>query len=104
MTEDQIAIFEEHNIRRVYDQKTETWYFSVVDIVRALTDQPDYQHAGNYWRVLKSRLKKEGSEVITKCNKLRLTDEDNKKDLQMWLIRKPFFAWCSRCPRPRPNP
>ena len=52
-----IAVFEENNIRRAYDEKTETWYFSVVDIVQVLTEQPDYQAARKYWNKLKERLK-----------------------------------------------
>jgi DNA-damage-inducible protein D len=66
----QPAIFEEHEIRRVYDEATETWWFSVVDIVQVLTQQADYQAARNYWKVLKNRLSKEGSESVTKCNRL----------------------------------
>ena len=71
-----IAVFEEKGIRRVYDEKTETWYFSVVDIVQVLTDSPD---PGAYWRKLKQRLKKEGSEVVTNCHGLKLTAKDGKK-------------------------
>jgi prophage antirepressor-like protein len=69
----QSAIFEEHQIRRVYDEATETWWFSVVDIVQVLTQQPDFQAARNYWKVLKNRLTKEGSELVTNCNQLKLT-------------------------------
>jgi hypothetical protein len=67
-----LAVFENFKIRRTYDEKTETWYFSVVDIMAALIQQPDYQAARNYWKVLKNRLKKEGSESVTKCNRLKL--------------------------------
>ena len=74
-----LAVFEERKIRRVYDEATETWFFSVVDIVAALIEQPDYQAARNYWKVLKNRLKKEGSQSVTKCNRLKLTAEDGKK-------------------------
>ena len=75
------AIFENFDIRRVYDEKTETWYFSVVDIIRALLQQPDFQAARNYWKVLKNRLNKEGSESVTKCNRLKLEATDGKKYL-----------------------
>jgi hypothetical protein len=70
---DAIAVFEEKGIRRVYDEKTETWYFSVVDIVQVLTEQLDYQTARKYWNKLKERLKKEGSETVTNCHQLKLT-------------------------------
>ena len=54
------AFFEEREIRRVYDEKTETWFFSIEDIISVLIQQPDYQAARTYWKVLKNRLTKEG--------------------------------------------
>lgn len=76
---DSVALFEKWKVRRQYDEKTETWYFSVVDIVGVLTEQPDARGATFYWGTLKRRLKKEGSEVLTKCQQLRLTAEDGKQ-------------------------
>ena len=73
-----LAVFENYKIRRVYDEKTETWYFSVIDIVQVLIQQPDFQSARNYWKVLRNRLAKEGSEVVTKCNRLKLVAADGK--------------------------
>jgi len=55
-----------------YDENTEIWYFSVVDILKVLIQQPDYQAARNYWKALKNRLNKEGSETVTKCNQLKM--------------------------------
>jgi len=77
--EQALAVFENYKIRRLYDEQTEIWYFSVVDVVAALIQQPDYQAARNYWKVLKNRLKKEGSESVTKCNQLKLPSADGKK-------------------------
>ena len=74
----QPAIFEEHEIRRVYDESTETWWFSVVDIVQVLTQQPDYQAARKYWNKLKERLGKEGSQLVTHCHQLKMTADDGK--------------------------
>ena len=74
-----LAVFENHKIRRLYDEKSETWLFSVVDIIAVLIQQKDYQAARNYWKVLKNRLKKEGSESVTKCNRLKLEAADGKK-------------------------
>ncbi|MDD5327964.1 MAG: hypothetical protein PHY02_09165, partial [Phycisphaerae bacterium] len=74
-----LAIFEEYKIRRLYDEKTETWFFSVVDIIQALIQQPDYQTARKYWNKLKERLKKEGSESVTNCHRLKLEASDGKK-------------------------
>ena len=76
--EKKLAIFEGKKIRRIYDEKREKWYFSVVDIVAVLTNQADFQLARNYWKVLKIRLKSEGSEVVTKCNRLKMVAEDGK--------------------------
>lgn len=72
------AIFENFQIRRIYDEKSETWYFSVVDIVSALTEQCDFKRAKSYWTTLKNRLKKEGSELVTKCDQLKLQSADGK--------------------------
>lgn len=74
----EIAVFEDFNIRRVYDEKREIWYFSVVDIVRVLTDQADYQTARKYWNKLSERLRKEGSQSVTNCHRLKLVAGDGK--------------------------
>jgi len=74
----QITLFEGKKIRRVWDEKKEKWYFSVIDIIQILTNQVDFQLARNYWKVLKNRLKKEGSETVTKCNRLKMEAEDGK--------------------------
>lgn len=78
MNDNHLAIFENFKIRRVYNEEKETWYFSVIDIVAALIDQKDFQLARNYWKVLKNRLTKEGSEVVTNCNRLKLLAKDGK--------------------------
>lgn len=67
-----LAIFENYKIRRHYDKKTETWYFSVVDIVAVLTEQVDFKKAKSYWTTLKNRLKQEGSELVTECDQLKM--------------------------------
>lgn len=74
-----LAIFENFRIRRHYDEKQETWYFSVIDIIAALTEQLDYNRAKTYWTTLKNRLKNEGSEVVTKCDRLKMLAQDGKK-------------------------
>ena len=70
--EQALAVFENFKIRRVYHEESETWYFSVVDIVAALIQQPDYQTARKYWNKLKERLKKEGNQSVTNCHQLKL--------------------------------
>lgn len=73
-----LAIFESFKIRRYYDEKTETWFFSVIDIVAALTEQSNYVRAKTYWTTLKNRLKNEGSELVTKCDRLKMLAQDGK--------------------------
>jgi len=76
-----IKLFESQQIRTEWDAEAEKWWFSVVDIVAVLTDQPDYTKARKYWSVLKVRLKKEGSQLATNCSQLKLTAADGKKYL-----------------------
>ena len=78
---DQIQLFESQKIRTAWDAEQEEWYFSVVDVVGVLTDQPDTRHAAKYWSVLKTRLKKEGSELPTNCSQLKLKSADGKRYL-----------------------
>lgn len=78
MKNKQITIFESKKIRRIWDEKKEKWYFSVVDIVAVLTDQMDFQLARNYWNKLAQRLREEGSEAVTNCQRLRMVAEDGK--------------------------
>ena len=67
-----IQLFEQRKVRTVWDDEQEKWYFSIVDVCCVLTDQPDYEYARNYWKVLKHRLVKEGNETVTNCNQLKL--------------------------------
>ena len=73
-----LAVFENYEIRRIYDEKVERWYFSVIDIIAVLIQQTDYQAARNYWKVLKNRLSKEGSQPVTDCNRLKMVAKDGK--------------------------
>ena len=79
--EELVRLFDAKQIRVVWDNDTEKYYFSVVDVVQVLTDSTDYQTARNYWKVLKNRLTKEGNESVTNCNRLKLTAADGKKYL-----------------------
>jgi DNA-damage-inducible protein D len=73
-----IKLFEDKKVRSHYDSDKEIWFFSIVDIVGILTDQPNISRARNYWKVLKSRLLKEGNESVTNCNQLKLQAQDGK--------------------------
>jgi len=71
-----LALFEDYQIRRVYDEASEIWWFSVIDIVQVLTQQTDYQTARKYWNKLKQRLSAEGSQLVTNCHRLKMTATD----------------------------
>ena len=100
----QPAIFENHEIRRVYDEASETWWFSVVDIVQVLTQQPDYQAARNYWKVLKNRLNKEGSQSVTNCNRLKLPAADGKSYLTDVATAETLLRLVQSVPSPKAEP
>lgn len=77
---DKIQLFEDKRIRTAWDEEKEEWYFSIVDVVAVLTDQPDTRHASTYWAVLKNRLKEEGAnELLTICKQLKLRATDGKR-------------------------
>lgn len=78
MKDKDLSIFEEKKIRRIYDEKKEKWYFSIIDIVWALTEQYDFQRSRKYWNKLKERLKNESSESVTNCHRLKLIASDWK--------------------------
>lgn len=99
-----VAIFEEKEIRRIYDEDTETWYFSVVDIVGVLTEQPDPEGARNYWNVLKSRLRKEGSETLTNCKRLKIVARDGKKRLADMANAETLMRIVQSIPSPKAEP
>lgn len=101
---DELTFFEDRGIRRVYDEATETWLFSVVDIIQALTDQPDFQTARKYWNKLKERLRKEGSEAVTNCHQLKLTAEDGKKRLTDIADAETLLRLVQSVPSPKAEP
>lgn len=102
--EQALAVFENYRIRRVYDPQNEKWYFSVVDVLAALIQQPDYQAARNYWKVLKNRLKKEGSQSVTNCNRLKLQAEDGKQRLTDVADPETLLRLVQSVPSPKAEP
>lgn len=75
-----IGHFENQPIRTAWDEEQEEWYFSVVDVVGVLTEQKSYDGARDYWKVMKNRLKKEGSQLVTVCNQLKMkSPKDGKR-------------------------
>jgi len=104
MPEKSLAVFEGKQIRRHYDEKTGTWYFSIVDIVQVLVQQPDYQVARKYWNKLKERLKKEGSESVTNCHRLKLEAADGKKYLTDVASPETLLRLIQSVPSPKAEP
>jgi hypothetical protein len=77
----QIKLFEKTKVRTVWDEKNQKWWFSIIDIIAILTEQPDHTKVRNYWKWLKNKLKSEGSEVVSNTNQLKLVAEDGKMRL-----------------------
>ena len=115
---DKIQLFEDKRIRTAWDEEKEEWYFSIVDVVAVLTDQPDQRGASNYWAKLKQRLKEEGADqLLTNCQQLKMkSPKDGKRyntdvaDTEQ-LLRivqsipsskaEPFRAWLAQVGRER---
>ena len=104
MQNDRIQLFEDKRIRTAWDEEKEEWYFSVIDVVAVLTDQPDYQAARNYWKVTKKRLKDEGNETVTACNQLKMTASDGKKRLTDVADTEQLLRIIQSIPSPKAEP
>lgn len=96
--------FEERSIRSVWNEEREEWFFSVVDVVGVLTDQPDARHAAKYWSVLKVRLKEEGSELPTNCSQLKMRAADGKMRLTDAATTDQLFRIIQSIPSPKAEP
>ena len=99
-----IQLFEDKRIRTAWDEEKEEWYFSVVDVVSVLTEQPDYQAARNYWKVTKKRLKDEGNKTVTSCNQLKMTASDGKKRLTDVADTEQLLRIIQSIPSPKAEP
>jgi len=102
--EESIKIFEERKVRTMWNDIDEEWYFSVVDVVGILTDQPTQDGARNYWKVLKKRLIEEGNEPVTKCNQLKLPAQDGKMRLTDVASIEHIFRIIQSIPSPKAEP
>lgn len=98
------ALFEQHEIRRIYDEKTHTWWFSVIDIIQVLTQQPNYQTARKYWNKLRERLGKEGSQVVTDCHRLKMPADDGKMRLTDVANAETLLRLVQSVPSPKAEP
>ncbi|WP_455229742.1 BRO family protein [Geopseudomonas aromaticivorans] len=99
-----VALFETQHIRRVYDEQASIWWFSVIDIIQVLTEQADHQAARNYWKVLKNRLAKEGSQLVTDCNQLKMTASDGKQRLTDAATAETLLRLVQSVPSPKAEP
>ena len=96
-----IKIFENKKVRTLWDNDSEEWYFSVVDIVSVLTESVN---PNNYWKVLKNRLKKEGSQLVTSCNQLKMLSSDGKKYKTDCMNIEQVFRLIQSIPSPKAEP
>ena len=102
---DKIQLFEDKRIRTAWDEEREEWYFSIVDVVAVLTDQPTQRGASNYWAKLKQRLKEEGAEqLLTNCQQLKLTAEDGKRRLTDVADTQQLLRIIQSIPSPKAEP
>ena len=90
-TDTRLQFFESIHIRTLWDEAAEKWWFSALDVVAALTEQTDYAKARNYWKWLKTKLKQEGSEVVSVTNQLKLVAPDGKQRLTDVLDTQQVF-------------
>jgi hypothetical protein len=98
-----VALFEEKQVRRTWDEQAEKWYFSVVDVVSVLMES-DYQTARKYWKVLKGRLFSEGFEVVTNCYQLKMTAPDGKQRLTDVADAEQLLRIIQSIPSPKAEP
>ena len=98
------AVFEDFEIRRVYDEKQEVWFFSVVDIIQVLTQQRDFQAARKYWNKLKERLVQEGSQTVTNCHQLKMQAQDGKMRITDAADPETLLRLIQSVPSPKAEP
>lgn len=96
-----IKLFDDRKVRTVWDDKEEKWYFSIVDVVAVLTDSPNPRR---YWSVLKTRLKKEGSELATNCSQLKMQSSDGKYYKTDVADTEQLFRLIQSIPSPKAEP
>ena len=99
-----IKLFEQKQVRTIWDEEKEKWYFSIVDVISVLTEQITFQSARNYWKVLKHRLLKEGNETVTNCNRLKMLAKDSKMRLTDVADTEQLLRLIQSIPSPKAEP
>ena len=103
---DKIQLFEDKRIRTAWDEEKEEWFFSIVDVIAVLTDQPNQRGASNYWAKLKQRLKEEGADqLLTNCQQLKLkSSKDGKRYLTDVADTEQLLRIIQSIPSPKAEP
>ena len=104
MADHNIQLFENKQIRTAWDEENQQWYFSVVDVMEVLTEQPDTRRAAKYWSVLKARMKKEGNQLTTNCRQLKMTSADGKRYLTDVADTEQLLRIIQSIPSPKAEP
>lgn len=99
-----IQPFESMHVRTSWDEENEKWWFSVLDIIAVLTDQPDYKKVRNYWKWLKNKLKQEGGKVVSNTNQLKLEAPDGKQRLTDVMDTQQVFRIIQSIPSKKAEP
>jgi prophage antirepressor-like protein len=102
--ENKIQLFETQQVRTAWDEDNEKWWFSVLDVIAILTEQPDYSKVRNYWKWLKNKLKAEGSELVSNTNQLKLLAADGKHYKTDVIDTEQFFRLVQSIPSPKAEP
>jgi len=99
-----IKVFEDKRVRMEWSEEEQDWYVSIVDVIGVLTEQPTQRSAAKYWSVLKTRLKKEGSQLTTNCRQLKMVAEDGKLRLTDVANTEQLLRLIQSIPSPKAEP
>ena len=102
--ENSMKIFEDKEVRTLWDKEVEEWYVSIIDVIQILADSKDYQTARKYWNKLKQRLREEGNQTVTNCHQLKMKAPDGKMRLTDVASTEQLFRLIQSIPSPKAEP
>ena len=102
--QDSLKIFQDKQIRTLWDESIEEWYISIIDVIQVLAESRDYQTARKYWNKLKQRLKEEGNQTVTNCHQLKMKATDGKMRLTDVATTEQLFRLIQSIPSPKAEP